>query len=190
MKRKRASRSVRPVSIEEVERHDLPDYFPVEDPYDHEPVTVTEREGVKPVQSPEEGRLHIPIRAMFCGKTGSGKTRALVTMLKDPQYFKGRFRVIILFSRTMRHDREWADIYIDPEAFIVFDDYDDGIMGRILAEQKEIMEKNPAALEDILVVVDDQGFSTSYRHPASTKMFEEVAYMGRHYGMSAVGLAQ
>lgn len=150
-----------------------------------------ERKSVDPMESPATGQVELPCRIMMVGRTGSGKTHTLVSgLLTDPNFLMGRFRVIHVFSKTLEMDPEWETVYRDPEAFFVYRDYDDAMVGRILQEQKDIKEKHPENLEDVLIIVDDQGFGTSSRKPSVIRNFDEVAYMGRHFRISVIALAQ
>lgn len=154
------------------------------------PVSVCEAESKEPTCDPGEGRIWLPTRLCMIGRTGCGKTTTLLRLLTDPEYLMGRFRVIHVFSKTFKHDPEWEAVYVDPDAFFVHEEYDDNIVGQIMREQDEIKSKNPDLLEDVAIIVDDQGFGTSSRRPTNIANFDNASFMGRCLRVSLIVLVQ
>lgn len=132
----------------------------------------------------------IPFRAAFVGETGSGKTFTLThQLLSDDASLKGRFRKIIIFSTTLSADPVWHRIYWDgAEDVIHFENFDDRIVGRIYQEQDEIFQVARHLAEPILIVIDDNAYTT--REALNHANLDKVYYRGRHRDISVVHLVQ
>jgi hypothetical protein len=81
---------------------------------------------------------------MISGKTGSGKSTALIRMLKA-YCDAGVFQKVILISPTAAYDQKYKMLPLTA----IHEDYSDELMTDIMEEQKEDMEEFKQTAEDI-----------------------------------------
>eukprot|EP01043_Picozoa_sp_COSAG02_P012993 COSAG02_NODE_513_length_20826_cov_323.015246_4_plen_279_part_00 len=81
---------------------------------------------------------------MISGKTGSGKSTALIRMLKA-YCDSGVFQKVILISPTAAYDAKYKMLPLTQ----VHEDYSDGLLNQIMEEQKEDIEHYKQTDEDI-----------------------------------------
>jgi hypothetical protein len=81
---------------------------------------------------------------MISGKTGSGKSTALIRMLKA-YCDKGAFQKVILISPTAAYDAKYKMLPLTA----VHEDYSDGLINQIMDEQKDDIEKYKQTEADI-----------------------------------------
>ena len=81
---------------------------------------------------------------MISGKTGSGKSTALIRMIKA-YCDAGVFQKVILISPTAAYDQKYKMLPLTA----IHEDYSDELLTEVMEEQKEDMEEFKQSAEDI-----------------------------------------
>jgi len=81
---------------------------------------------------------------LISGKTGSGKSTALIRMLKA-YCDSGVFQKVVLISPTASYDQKYKMLPLTD----VYEDYSDSLLNKVMEEQKEDMEEYKQNEEDI-----------------------------------------
>ena len=139
----------------------------------------------KPLPNPMFEKFIIPnhaSRVYFCGKSGSGKSTALINLLTMNKYY---FDEIHIFSPTIGDDQNWKnylDIYTKKEKMIeTYDDLDLNAITNILASsQEDINENGLRHGQRKLIIIDDLIDSKNMRQEAMKSLF----FKSRHWSVS------
>ena len=122
-----------------------------------------------------------PSRSLFVGKSNSGKSNLLITMMIKPEMYKGYFDEIYLISPT-------ANVLDDLPKFLdlpperIHNELDPQIIENIMESQIEkIEEKGLQKSPKVCIILDDiQGSPSFMRSNGLTAIFVQ----GRHYNIS------
>ena len=150
-------------------------------------------------QSRFEHLAPTPWRYIIAGRSGSGKTSAMYTMVTD--LYRGCFKRIVIVARTSRLDhsyiqlREWAEKHLkqdDREKKFVFSSMDEGPLMAIFDEHAQQVakekvqrkaDKSKEPLSSMLWIVDDLSDSPSLRQ-RNESVLNKIFCTGRHSGQS------
>lgn len=140
--------------------------------------------------------FNLPMRLMIVGKSGSGKTSALVSLLLDKRYYNKDFKGdnIYIFS-PMQNDHK-MELLIDKKSIPminIYNQFDDDILNELynnLVEQfkteKELKKKK---ISNKLVILDDLSFDGSLRN-GNYNSVARLMMNGRKHGISVIVTAQ
>ncbi len=140
--------------------------------------------------------FNLPMRLMIVGKSGSGKTSALVSLLLDKRYYFNDFKGenIYIFS-PMANDHK-MDLLIDKKNLAmlnIYNQFDDDILNALydnLVEQfkteKELKKKK---IDNKLIILDDLSFDGSLRN-GNYNSVARLMMNGRKHGISVIVTAQ
>ena len=139
----------------------------------------------------------LPMRSIFLGNSGSGKTNAISTMITDSRFYRGRFERIYWLSPTAKIDdaldplRDYVEEELDqgPEDPTFHDHLDVPFLKRVIDRTRRVMEylkaqkPRPKKAFNTLIVIDDLA-STS--DAAAIRLVNEIFIRGRHWGLSVI----
>lgn len=132
-----------------------------------------------------------PFSAMFCGKSGSGKTQMLLNMLKKKHFYKGYYNLTFLFSETAGDGCD--DLYAKntdiPEEHMFKPDAD-GLnqLDHIIKTQKKIIkDKGISKSPKILIIFDDIAHSRKF---LASRQYLLMHIANRHFNISCISLSQ
>jgi len=91
-----------------------------------------------------DGLFKPHMTTLISGKTGSGKSTALIRMLKA-YCDAGVFQKVVLISPTASYDQKYKMLPLTD----VYEDYSDSLLDEVMEEQKEDMEEYKQNEEDI-----------------------------------------
>lgn len=126
--------------------------------------------------------FNLPIRGIFVGNTGSGKTHTVVQLLRT--IYLHAFRAICAYSPTMREDDEWDPIEID--AFQIQDRYTEESCKRIWDAQAAI----PKTQRDHIMVFVDDNASALRKVNGNLHYADLLHYASRHKLISKIACVQ
>jgi len=139
----------------------------------------------------------LPLRALLVGRTGSGKTSAIISLLCDSRYYKNDFNDgsnIYLFT-PMINDKK-MEMLVDKKSVPmtnVFTDYDDGILNdlydTLIDEFKEAEYLKATKVPPKLIILDDLSFDGSLRK-GQFNAVNRVFCNGRKHGISIIVTSQ
>ena len=142
----------------------------------------------------------VPIRGALVGGSGSGKSRALVSLILHQ--YRGCFARIYIFSPSVDIDMTWTpvkkyvqdDLGVDPDKEpCFFSEWDPSELEKILATQHKVVELQKKAkqkrLFSILVVIDDFADRPDIMH-SSTNTIARLFFRGRHLSCSTLVSSQ
>jgi hypothetical protein len=146
----------------------------------------TDKKKIKQVPNAEAGI--IPTHAsnvIFSGCTGSGKTNLMITLLIRPNFYKGYFDKIYLFSPTAKGGDDLVK-YIKPTEII--SNFDIKRVEEIIADQqKDIADKGIVKSDKILILYEDIQSDERFMR---SKPFLRCFIQSRHLNMSTWLLGQ
>ena len=125
-----------------------------------------------------------PMRAMFSGASGSGKTNLMVNLMTRDQFYKGYFDKVYFFSPTFDDLAEKLNLPKEQ----IFNDLDPADIEAILNEQDADIKKN--GIENspkILLIFEDVIQDTKF---LNSKAFKRVYFAGRHSNISSMIMTQ
>jgi hypothetical protein len=131
-----------------------------------------------------------PFSFMMSGRSGSGKTNLLISMLTNKKLYAGYFHYIVVYSPTANTlDDSYEKLNLPSENFI--DDFDSDVLDKIiLIRKKQIEEKGVeyiAKNSRMLIILDDVIANRQFlESPAALKMFALL----RHYLVAVIVLMQ
>jgi len=145
----------------------------------------------------------LPIRAMICAPSGSGKTVLLASMCLD--IYRGCFNRIFVFSPSCDIDQTWEEVrkYIDHELMpktqkdehkeqTFFSEYDPAALQHIMNTQFKIVkyqkDQGITKLFQILIIIDD--FADSPEFTRSSTLLHQLYIRGRHSAISTITSTQ
>lgn len=140
---------------------------------------------------------NLPLRALLVGRTGSGKTSAIISLLCDSRYYKTDFNDganIYLFS-PMINDKK-MEMLVDKKSIPmtnVFTEYDDGILNdlydTLIDEFKQAEFLKAKQVPPKLIILDDLSFDGSLRK-GQFNAVNRVFCNGRKHGISIIVTSQ
>jgi hypothetical protein len=138
----------------------------------------------------------VPIRGALVGGSGSGKTRALVSMLLHQ--YRGCFSRIFIFSPSVNIDMTWLPVknYVEHTLKVdtdkepsFFEEWDPARLEKIIGDQFKMVEyqkkKGYKRLFSILVVIDDFADRPDLMHN-NTNVLSRLFFRGRHLSISTL----
>ena len=140
----------------------------------------------------------LPMRAMICGPSQSGKTILLQNMILD--IYKGCFSRIYVFSPSIDIDHTWQPVkkYIADELKphdkerVYFDTYDPEALAHIVKTQHKVVdymkEHKHNTIFQILIIIDD--FADSPDFTRNSKLLHQLYIRGRHQMISTITATQ
>jgi len=143
----------------------------------------------------------LPIRAMLCAPSGSGKSVLLSNMVLD--IYKDCFNRVYIFSPSIEIDNVWKPVkeYLnkhckdmdDKEPKLYYDEYDSEALEKIIEQQSKIIHHQKNVLKhkklyQILIIVDD--FADSPEFTRQSKLLHQLYIRGRHSCISTITSTQ
>ena len=140
----------------------------------------------------------LPMRAMICGPSQSGKTILLQNMMLD--IYKGCFSRIYIFSPSIDIDHTWQPVKkniadeLKPhdKERIYFDTYDPEALAHIVKTQHKVVdymkEHEHNTIFQILIIIDD--FADSPDFTRNSKLLHQLYIRGRHQMISTITATQ
>jgi hypothetical protein len=138
----------------------------------------------------------VPIRGALVGGSGSGKSRAMVSMLLHQ--YRGCFSRIYVFSPSVDIDMTWEPVkrYVENDLKVnldkepcFFDEWEPERLGKIIDEQYKLIEfqkkKGYKRLFSICVVVDDWADRVDLMHN-NANLLSRLFFRGRHLQISTL----
>ena len=140
----------------------------------------------------------LPLRVLFLGNSGSGKSNLISTLITDPRFYRGAFAKIYWFSPTAKIDdslepvREYIDDNLvqsqseDPSFYEVLDTE---ALAKIISRAKSVMEylkkEKPRRkyADNTLIVVDDLADTVDHK---AQMLVNQLFIKARHYGISTI----
>lgn len=132
-----------------------------------------------------------PCSVLLCGKSGSGKTNLLASLLMKPQFYKGFFDLTFLFSETAHFGGD--DLYekhLEIPEDHMFKPDKDGIaqLDHIVKTQKKIIkDKGISKAPRILIIFDDLAHSRKF---LDSNQYLLLHIANRHLNISSFSLMQ
>lgn len=149
-------------------------------------------------QSKSEVLPSLPLRALFLGNSGNGKTNLIANLLIDDRFYKGLFEKIYWFSPTAQIDDALEPVRNFIENHLSQDQEDDpsfhehldvAFLSKIIARAKRVIEwqkkqkPRPRIAFNTLIVVDDLADTNDYK---AQQLINSLFIKGRHYGISVI----
>jgi len=133
--------------------------------------------------------LHAPMRGVFVGATGSGKTSIMKSLVFND--FKKYFKQVYLFSGTAKTINEFKDIHKHikaPFELIVMSGYNDGKVKELI-DAREDKIREGQSVEPCLYIFDDLAYANiSKKH--TNNQIDRIFQAGRHTKASVFITAQ
>ena len=144
------------------------------------------------IKNPPASEIHAIPRlgasCLFVGSSGSGKSTLLVSLLTEKRFFKGAFDETIIVSPTCFSDDVQQALNLNPDNCI--DDLREapGVIGDLMKEQRELIEKKGAhKAPQICLIYDDViGDRDLMKSPEFVKSF----IASRHYNITTMLCSQ
>jgi len=161
-------------------------------PLDIEPLA-TNKANIKQRPIMECGTIPThPSSVLFCGKSGSGKTNLLLTLLKKEMYYKGYFDIIFIFSQTAGAGGD--DLYqrhipeVPKEHFFKPDKEGLKALDHIMkVQEKMVKEKGLDKTPKILIIFDDIAHARKF---LASRQYLLLHIANRHFNISTYSLTQ
>ena len=123
---------------------------------------------------------------IFNGKSGSGKSNLMVNLMTRPQFYKGYFDLIFLFSPTAASDD--LPKYLNLPDKRIFSRFDAKVLDHIIDTQQTIIEKDGIVKSPkILLIFDDIISDPKFMR---SKSFTKCFIQCRHLNISTFILSQ
>ena len=142
----------------------------------------------------------VPIRGALVGASGSGKSRALVSLLLHQ--YRGAFERIFIFSPSVDIDATWLPVkrYVEDTLKVdtdkescFFSEWDPAELERIISEQYKLVEwqkkQKHKRIFSICVVIDDFADRPDLMH-SNANVLSRLYFRGRHLGISTLVSSQ
>ena len=142
----------------------------------------------------------VPIRGALVGGSGSGKSRALVSLILEQ--YRGCFARIYVFSPSVDIDMTWVPVktFVERELGVdtdkepcFFSEWDPPQLEKIISTQYRVVELQKKAkhkrLHSILVVIDDFADRPDLMHH-NANLLSRLYFRGRHLGISTLVSSQ
>ena len=125
---------------------------------------------------------NVIFRALFIGKTMSGKSNLILYLLNQKKFYRGFFDEIHIFSPTASEDATYKQ-YIEEtkDNVAVHDEVLDEDIEAVMSEQKKIIDKMGLRFsKNVLFIFDDIITDKSMKN----KMIKDLFFKGRHYNIN------
>eukprot|EP00439_Symbiodinium_sp_Y106_P055711 s5639_g7.t1 len=136
-----------------------------------------------------------PSNGILCAPSASGKTVLLVSMILEQ--YRGCFERVYIMSPSIDMDPQWEPVkkYIREDLGVNtdrepcwFDDWDEGALRQILAQQKKITQQSKQLgmkkLYQVLIVIDDHADNPAVHRKTGDGILDTLFIRGRHYCIS------
>lgn len=121
-----------------------------------------------------------PSSVLFNGSSGSGKSTLLLNLLTRPEFYRGYFNKIYLFSPTGGSDDLFKHLKLKKDH--IFSDMNPKDLRKILDDQYAIIEKRGIDKSPrVLLIFEDVQGSKKFMN---SKAFTESFIANRHFGVS------
>jgi len=124
-----------------------------------------------------------PFRSLMIGKSQSGKSNLILSLLTRTEFYKKFFDKIYLFSTTYSEDSDWKQYLKDNKEkdFVASSDLNEEVIKELMDEQKNMINKKGKRLSNqILVIFDDIITNKSLK----SSIVKDLLFTGRHYLIS------
>lgn len=138
----------------------------------------------------------VPIRGALVGGSGSGKTRALVSLILHQ--YRGCFERLFIWSPSVDIDATWLPVkkYVSDvlkvdtdKEHCFYSEWDPVALEKVIAEQYKLVEYQKKAkhkrIFSILVVIDDFADRPDLMHN-NANVLSRLFFRGRHLGISTL----
>ena len=142
----------------------------------------------------------VPIRGALVGGSGSGKTRALISILLHQ--YRGCFERIYVFSPSIDIDMTWVPVkkYVENELKVdtskepcFFDEWEPAALEKIISEQYKLVEyqkkRGYKRLFSICLIIDDFADRQDLMHH-NANLLSRLFFRGRHLSISTLVSSQ
>eukprot|EP00439_Symbiodinium_sp_Y106_P038211 s8192_g4.t1 len=136
-----------------------------------------------------------PSNGILCAPSASGKTVLLVSMILEQ--YRGCFERMYILSPSIDMDPQWEPVkkYIREDLGVNtdreqcwWDDWDEGALRQILAQQKKITQQSKQLgmkkLYQVLIVIDDHADNPAVHRKTGDGILDTLFIRGRHYCIS------
>ena len=121
-----------------------------------------------------------PSSVLFNGSSGSGKSTLLLNLLTRPEFYRGYFNKIYLFSPTGGSDDLFKHLKLKKDH--IFSDMNPKDLRKIIDEQRAVIEKTSIdKAPRVLLIFEDVQGSKKFMN---SKAFTEAFIANRHFGAS------
>jgi energy-coupling factor transporter ATP-binding protein EcfA2 len=124
---------------------------------------------------------------IISGRSGSGKTTLLSNLLTMLVYYAGEFDQIYVFCPTVEWDPLYKNMHLNPNR--TFAEYTDNRLIRIINQLLD--DRRKGVVRKVLFIFDDCGAEKNIKHAGNyANIMDKLAYLIRHWGFSAIWVAQ
>lgn len=130
-----------------------------------------------------------PFRACFVGKTSSGKTNLMMTLLTKSQFYKNYFNQIYLFSGSP--DKSFDELKLKTSNIFLDPDLWDSKIDKIIDTQEKFLESSSVdRIPRVLFVFEDSISHQKWLQKRKKNRFIKMHIAGRHYSISVMTTTQ
>ena len=131
----------------------------------------------------EEGVIpRFPASVVFVGRTGCGKSNLLVNFITLPQFYRGFFDQIWLFSETGKTDGMYKDLELDDSRIITEGKEFEPKLTELVDQQKAAFTEDPEECPSMLVIFEDITPHAKFQRSIA---FQKCFTQNRHLKMSS-----